>query len=233
MVSVPIGHPDDITLRAIETLRSADFLVCEEKKTGHRLISRHKIKKPLYTLNEHNERESSDEIIQLLLKNQSGAYFSDAGTPVFADPGRYLVNQCHQLEIPVIPIPGPSSLTAAMSVAGIDLHQFYYAGFLPRDASERRSAIRQLKQYDCPVIIYDTPYRLKALLEDVKAELTGAALATLLLSLTQPEERILRGPIARISAEVKRNYKKREFVLILESPAKTASSQAKKPRKRR
>lgn len=220
MVSVPIGHPDDITLRAIETLRKVDFIVCEEAKIGRRLLKHHDIKKPLYDLNEHNENESSEEIIQLLLRNQNGAYFSDAGTPLFADPGTYLVSQCHQMGIRVIPVPGPSSLTAAIAVAGVDTQQFYYAGFLPRVSAERRAAIRKLKQFECPVVIYDTPYRLRALLDDIKLELSAATDAVLLLSLTQPEERIIKGSIAEIIADVNANYTKREFVLIIEPPGK-------------
>lgn len=236
MVSVPIGHPDDITFRAVETLRSVDFVVCEEEKIGRKLLKRLEIDKPLFGLNEHNENESTQEVIQLLLKNQSGAYFSDAGTPLFADPGTPLVQQCHQIGIRVVPVPGASSLTAALSVAGLDIRQFYYAGFLPRVAAERRAALRKLQQFDCPVVIYDTPYRLKALLEDIKLEISATMRAVLLLSLTQPQEQIISGTIAEIIKDVNVNYSKREFVLILaptrkKNPAKPGHR--KSARKRR
>ena len=181
IVSVPIGNPDDITLRAIKTLQSVDFVVCEEIKIGRKLLKQLNIEKPLYHINEHDEKESSDEIMQLLLKNQSAAYFSDAGTPLFADPGTYLVNRCHEFGLQVIPVPGASSLTAALAVAGIDIKKFYYAGFLPRVTEERRSAIRKLKQFDCPIIIYDTPYRLRSLLDDIKLEFFPNTQVTLLL----------------------------------------------------
>lgn len=216
IVSIPIGHPDDITLRAIETLKQVDFVVCEEIKIGRKLLKRLEIEKPLYNLNEHNETESSQEIIQLLLKNKNGAYFSDAGTPLFADPGTVLVNQCHQMGIRVIPIPGPSSLTASLSVAGVNIQQFFYAGFLPRVPEERRSSIRKLQQFNCPVVIYDTPYRLRALLDDLKLELPPSTTATLLLALTQPDEQIISGTLSEVVADVNANYKKREFVLIVD-----------------
>lgn len=234
IVAVPIGHPDDITLRAIKTLQKVDFVVCEEAKVGRRLLKQLDIEKPLYLLNEHDEEESSDEIIQLLLKNQSGAYFSDAGTPLFADPGTYLVNHCHQFGIQVIPVPGASSLTAALSVAGVDTRQFYYAGFLPRVPTERRNAIRKLKHFECPVIIYDTPYRLRALLDDIKTELSAKTKAVLALSLTQAGERILTGTLADIIVDVNANYSKREFVLIIEpsSPQKPARQIQKKTRRK-
>ena len=233
IVSTPIGNPDDITLRAIKTLQSVDFVVCEEAKIGRKLLNQLRIEKPLYQINEHNEEESTDEIMQLLLRNQSAAYFSDAGTPLFADPGTYLVNRCHEVGIQVIPVPGASSLTAALAVAGIDIRQFYYAGFLPRVPTERRSALRKLKQFTCPVIIYDTPYRLRPLLDDIKTELSPVVRATLLLALTQPEETILKGSVADIISQVNANYLKREFVLIIEPSAGDRSTGYKREGERR
>ena len=221
VVSVPIGNPDDITLRAIKTIQSVDFVVCEELKIGRKLLKQLKVEKPLFHINEHDEKESSDEVIQMLFKGQNAAYFSDAGTPLFADPGTYLVNRCHEFGLRVIPVPGASSLTAALAVAGIDIKQFYYAGFLPRVAEDRRSAIRKLKRFDCPVIIYDTPYRLRSLLDDLKLELSASTKATLLLSLTQPAESIMKGSLDDIIHDINANYSKREFVLIVEPPVKS------------
>ncbi|NQU62991.1 MAG: 16S rRNA (cytidine(1402)-2'-O)-methyltransferase [SAR324 cluster bacterium] len=228
IVSIPIGNPDDITLRAIKTLQSVDFIVCEEAKIGRKLLKQLNVEKSLYQINEHNEEESSDEIMQLLLNNQSAAYFSDAGTPLFADPGTYLVNRCHECGIQVIPVPGASSLTAALSVAGIDINRFFYAGFLPRVPIERRAAIRKLKQFDCPIIIYDTPYRLQSLLDDIKHEFPLHVSAILLLSLTKSDECILKGTLADILAQVKKSQSKREFVLIIEPPKNIRSSDNKK-----
>jgi 16S rRNA (cytidine1402-2'-O)-methyltransferase len=228
IVSVPIGNPDDITLRAIKTLQTVDFFICVDLKIGRKLLKQLNIEKPLYQINEHDEKESSDEIMQLLFKNQSAAYFSDAGTPLFADPGTYLVNRCHEFGLRVIPVPGASSLTAALAVAGIDIKQFYYAGFLPRVPEERRLAIRKLKHFSCPIIIYDTPYRLRSLLDDLKLELSARTQATLLLSLTQPAETIIKGSLDSIIIDVNANYSKREFVLIVEPPQSSLTVNSKK-----
>lgn len=233
MVSVPIGHPDDITLRAIDILKKVDFLVCEELKIGRKLMNLLKIEKPLVDLNEHNETEFSAEITQKLLSGLSAAYFSDAGTPLFADPGTYLVKQCRALGIRVVPVPGPSSLTAALSVAGVDIRQFYYAGFLPRVSEERRSAIQRLSQFQCPVIIYDTPYRLKPLLQDLRSELPATTRAVLLLSLTQPEEQIVSGSLKEIINTVNINYRKREFVLILDPQPEDEAAHTRKQKSRK
>ncbi|MBU2645747.1 16S rRNA (cytidine(1402)-2'-O)-methyltransferase [bacterium] len=239
IVSVPIGNPDDITLRAVKTLQAVDFVICEEIKIGRKLLKQLDIEKPLVYINEHDEIESSDAVIQRLLKNQSAAYFSDAGTPLFADPGTYLVKRCHDLGIRVVPVPGASSLTAALAVAGVDIRQFYFAGFLPRVSIERRAALRNLKQFHCPVILYDTPYRLLTLLADIHLEFSPDTQIVLLLALTQPDERILKGTIADIISTVKKNYSKREFVLIIELAGKsqpkgrTGGGSKRQPYKRR
>ncbi|MBU3916047.1 16S rRNA (cytidine(1402)-2'-O)-methyltransferase [bacterium] len=215
VVSIPIGHPDDITLRAIETLKNADILICEEYKEGRKLIKRLNIDKELYNLNEHNEEDEVDELIQLLLKGKTAAIFSDCGTPLFADPGTRLVNRCHEAGIRVIPIPGPSSLLAALSVAGVEINQFYYAGFLSRKPEDRRHEIEKLTRFHCPVVIYDTPYRLKALLSDLKRDIPSAQQIVLLLSLTKPDERIVRGSVSEVLTQLNNASQKKEFVLIL------------------
>ena len=216
IISVPIGHPDDITLRAIETFKSVDFLICEEFKEGRKLLKRLHIQKELMNINEHTEVNEIDEIIRMLKEGKDGALFADCGTPLFADPGIQLVNRCHAAGIPVRSVPGASSLTSALSVAGVPLDQFYYAGFLPRNSPERRKEIRRLKRFACTIIIYDTPYRLVALLEDLKIELADKRSFVLLLSLTKKDEEIQRGNLSEILKEVKKRKIKKEFVLIIE-----------------
>ena len=215
IVSTPIGNPDDITLRAIDTFRKVDFLICEEIKVGRKLLKRLEIDKELYNLNEHNESEESEMILRLLLKGKSGAIFSDCGTPLFADPGTKLVRRCHETGVQVIPVPGASSLLAALAVAGVDTNRFYYAGFLSRKSNERRKDIRKLKMFQCPVIILDTPYRLRALLLDLKSEITAGRHIILLLSLTKPDEKIISGSVSDVLKQLGENPPKKEFVLIL------------------
>ncbi|MCG8339002.1 MAG: 16S rRNA (cytidine(1402)-2'-O)-methyltransferase [Proteobacteria bacterium] len=233
IVSVPIGHPGDITLRAVKTFEDADFLICEEFKNGRKLLKQLNIEKELFNLNEHNEETGTEEIIQELLKGKKAALFSDCGTPLFADPGSLLVKRCHETGIKVIPIPGASSLMAALVVAGVRLDQFHYAGFLPRNTSDRRKEIRNLLGFNCPVIIYDAPYRLSALITDLKAELPGVRQVTLALSLTKPDEKVLFGTMGDLVKMLGPKPPKKEFVMILHPQILKKSKKHVKTRKRR
>ena len=216
VVSIPIGHPDDITLRAIKTLESADILICEEFKNGRKLMKQLQLDQELYCINEHNEATEVETIIQLLLKGKTAALFSDCGTPLFADPGTTLVKRCHEMGLRVTPVPGASSLMAALAIAGVPTKQFYYAGFLSRKSDVRRSEIRKFSTLDCAVVIYDTPYRLAALLKDLLTELPSARQVFLAISLTKPDEKLIYGSIKEVCLQLGDHPPKKEFVLILE-----------------
>jgi 16S rRNA (cytidine1402-2'-O)-methyltransferase len=233
IVSIPIGHPDDITLRAIKTFENVDFLICEEFKNGRKLLKQLNIEKELFNLNEHNEESDTEEIIQELLKGKTAALFSDCGTPLFADPGNLLVKRCLETGIKVIPVPGASSLMAALVVAGVQLDQFYYAGFLPRNSTERRKEIRYLQSLKCPVVVYDAPYRLNALMADIKAELPAHRQLTLSLSLTKPDEKVLFGTTSDLMKMLGPTPPKKEFVLILHPQIPKKSKKHVKTRKRK
>ena len=216
VVAVPIGHPDDITHRAIKTLSEVDFLICEELKPARKMLKALGIQQELYQINEHNEKDDTEEIIALLKENKSAALFSDCGTPLFADPGTFLIKRCHESGIKISPIPGASSLTAALSVAGVETKQFYYAGSLPRNSDDRRKEIQKLNRMGCTIVIYDTPYRLLALLEDIQKELSSQRQLTILFSLTQLQEKIWKGPPGALIKKFKQNPLKQEFVLIVD-----------------
>lgn len=216
IVSTPIGHPDDITYRAVKVLKEVDFVICEEYKEGSKLLKRLEIKKELFSINEHNEQENAEEILSMLKSGKSAALISDCGTPLFADPGTFLVGRCHQSGIRVIPVPGASSLLSALAVAGVDSKQFYYAGFLPRKSDERRQAIRNLMKFDCSIVLYDTPYRMKQLLEDLNTEIGEQRDVTLTIGLTMKEERVVKGSIKKVIKELAAKPIKKEFVLIID-----------------
>ena len=232
VVSVPIGNKNDITLRAIETLRNADFLICEERKVAFPLLKRLDVEKELYELNEHTEEKQSDEIISLLLQGKDAAFFTDCGTPVFADPGTYFIKRCHESHIPIHPIPGPSSLMAALSVAGVGIKEFHFAGFLPRSSEDRKKELQRLQRFRCPVVIMDTPYRLQKLLLDVQSVYSGKKQIVLLIALTQPGETILRDSVSAILKNFQKNPFKKEFILILEADRPLKSKKHDKNMKR-
>lgn len=213
IVATPIGNPRDITLRALDVLQAVDAVICEEYREGSTLLKKLGINKEIILVNEHNEADQASLIAQRLHQNQSLALISDCGTPVFADPGASLIHVMVEQGIPVVPIPGPSSLMTALSILDVKLDRFIYAGFLPRDRDDRRKALKYLRSMRFPIILMDAPYRLFAVLEDIETVYGGGANITLTLNLTLPGENIFRGTVAE--AKKKLAQRKSEFVLIV------------------
>lgn len=217
IVATPIGDMGDITLRAIETLRKVDGIICEEARVGTTLLKKLEIPtKELILLNEHNEHEKAADLVIRIARGESFALISDCGTPVFADPGAFLVQQISQMELPIVPVPGASSLMAALSVLDFKAERFVYAGFLPRDPVQRRKQLESLRYLKMAVIILDTPYRLGALLDDVGKVFGAGQRVTLAMDLTLPSETILRGRLDELRKRV--GPRKAEFILIVHPP---------------
>ncbi len=214
IVATPIGNYQDITLRAINTLRSASAVVCEELRLGSTLLKKIGIEqKEILTLNEHNEDEQTGMLIIRLHQGDSLALISDCGTPTFADPGARLLEEAIQQEIQVVPIPGPSSLMSTLSVSPIPLNEFIFAGFLPRKDPERISKLRNLQSIRMPLVLMDTPYRLGKLLEEVETVFGKNRQVTLAIDLTLHSELVLHGSLAEIRQRIQ--ARKGEFVLVV------------------
>ena len=213
IVATPIGNPRDITLRAMDILQEVDAVICEEHREGSTLLKKLGITKEIILLNEHNEAAQAPAIVERLRQNQALALISDCGTPVFADPGATLIRRLVEENLPVVPVPGPSSLMAALSILDFKLDRFIYAGFLPRDRDERRKALKHLRSTRFPIILMDAPYRLFPLLEDLEAVYGATVSITLAMDLTLPSETIFRGTIAE--AKQRLSQRKGEFVLIV------------------
>jgi len=214
VVAVPIGNSDDITLRAIKVLKGIDFLICEEYRNGSKLLKSLEISKPIELLNEHNERAQTGKILQKLLENpQKAALISDAGTPLFADPGNELVRMCHENNIRVVPVPGVSSLLAALMGSGIRLERFLYYGFLPANKDKRLSALKKLP-VDLDLVFLEAPYRLKPFLRDLTKILGNHRQGIIAYKLTYPQEQFFWGNLKEL-AVMTENLPKGEFVFIL------------------
>ncbi|MDD3050360.1 MAG: 16S rRNA (cytidine(1402)-2'-O)-methyltransferase [Candidatus Cloacimonetes bacterium] len=216
VVATDIGNKSDITLRAVEVLNQTDFLICEEYRTGSTLLKRLEISKPIVLLNEHNEKEATPQIIEKLLMNsESASLISDAGTPLFADPGNNLVWQCHQNNIRVTPVPGVSSIMTALMGSGVVRDKFIYYGFLPANKQERIKEISNLNRLsDWDIILLETPYRLRQILTDLKNKLGAKRKAVVAYKLTQPEEKFFWGTLSEITT-MTTDLPKGEFVIIL------------------
>jgi 16S rRNA (cytidine1402-2'-O)-methyltransferase len=217
IVSTPIGNYEDITLRALNVLREVDFIICEEFREARRVLSKYKIEKELIELNEHNEEKASDEILQMILNGKSAALISDCGTPLFSDPGHLLVDLAIQNKIDVVPIPGVSSLLAALVGSGLDFEKFYYYGWLSPKKDIRRKQLLDLKRRKETIVLMDTPYRLKTLMADI-VKLFGSNISCVLaFELTKEKEKFYRGNAGNILKHVEKENLKGEFVLIIQN----------------
>jgi 16S rRNA (cytidine1402-2'-O)-methyltransferase len=216
LVATPIGNYGDITFRALDVLRSVDLVVYEERREGERLLKHYSIQKPVESLNEHNEAAAWHVILNVLSSGKSVALVSDAGTPVFADPGQFLVQKAIERGIRIVPIPGASSLLPALIVSGFSLDAFLFSGWLSPKKERRRAELRNVLQEKRTVVLMDTPYRLLPLLKDV-AELAGASRRVCVaFNLTLPDEEIYRGTAADVHRQVSARQKKGEFVLVIQ-----------------
>jgi 16S rRNA (cytidine1402-2'-O)-methyltransferase len=214
VVATPIGNQDDITLRALQILKTVDFVICEERKEGSKLLKSYGLQKPLECLNEHNENEMTPILLKkILIDNQTAALISDAGTPLFADPGNRLVRDCLANNIPVIPVPGASSVMAALMMSGLQNEQFLYYGFLPANKQERLKAIKLLPLH-LNIVFLEAPYRLKPFLRDLITGLSGKREAIIAYKITQPQEKIFWGTLKELQIQTQ-NLPKGEFVFIL------------------
>ncbi len=213
MVAVPIGNYRDITLRAIEVLKTVDAVICEEQREGSTLLKKLGIQNELVCLNEHNEEEQSINLVQRLQSGQSLALVSDCGTPVFADPGYRLIELIAGIGVKTIPIPGASSLMAALSLVDFKLDKFIYAGFLPREDDRRRQELARLRSTGMTVVLMDTPYRMARLVEEVANTFGEGTSVILACDLTLPSEVIYRTSAGELARKL--NGKKAEFVLIV------------------
>ncbi|HXM80512.1 MAG TPA: 16S rRNA (cytidine(1402)-2'-O)-methyltransferase, partial [Burkholderiales bacterium] len=168
VVATPIGNLADASPRAVEALRAADLIACEDTRTTRTLLARHAISARTFALHEHNERAAAAKLLEALRAGKNVALVSDAGTPALSDPGAMLVEQAHRAGIRVTPVPGPSAAVAAFSASGFAAERFLFAGFLPARRAARRKALEGL-DLPWPVILYEAPHRVLETMEDLVA----------------------------------------------------------------
>lgn len=219
IVATPIGNLQDITIRALDVLRNVDVVLCEERREGTTLMKKLDIPdKEILLVNEHNEKQMQEAVLMKLAAGNTIAMISDCGTPVFADPGAQIISIVSQAGFRVVPVPGPSSLMATLSVLDFQAEPFYYVGFLPREDAERARMLLRLKSLKVTLIIMETPYRLRRLIQDAQKTFGDQQRITLAFDLTLPGERIYRGSIKEVMNQI--SDKKGEFVLVVHPPNK-------------
>lgn len=227
IVATPIGNLEDITLRAIRTLKEADVIAAEDTRHTQVLLKHFAINTPLTSFHEHNERAKTAQLVTRLERGESIALVSDAGTPAISDPGYRLVVAAIGAGIRVIPIAGPSALIAALSAAGLPTDGFDFRGFLPARKQERRSKLQELRDGRYTMVFYETPHRLQESLDDVR-EILGDRRMVLAREVTKLHEEFLRGRISEVIGEVSRREIRGEMTLVIEgcSNSNAASKEA-------
>ena len=220
LVATPIGNYDDITFRAIQVLKEVDVIVCDERSEGQRLLRHYGIENQVETLNEHNEAAAASVIITILKEGKSIALISDAGTPVFSDPGRILVEKAIHQNIKIVPIPGASSLLPALIVSGFSIKEFVFAGFLSPKRERRLTELCEFRKERCTIVLMDTPYRLVQLLRDMADVFGETRRVCVAFDLTLSTEEIFHGTAPTLYQKFLKEEKKGEFVVVLEGMKK-------------
>ena len=216
LVAVPIGNDADFSTRSIEVLKNVDLILCEEYKEAKRILKLLSIEKNLLAVNEHTEKEESQNVIDLLKKGNNIALISDHGTPLLEDPGKHVVQKAIKNNLKVTSVPGPSSILTALILSGFDTKRFTYCGLLSPKKNEREKELKLYKNISHTTIFLDTPYRLNSLLQSMLSIIGGEREIALCLNLTTSDEKIIRGKIEDLFKQVKKyEIKKSEFVIIM------------------
>jgi 16S rRNA (cytidine1402-2'-O)-methyltransferase len=219
IVATPIGNLDDITFRAIETLKNADVILAEDTRHSRRLLNHYDIKTDLRAFHEHNETQKSQLVISELLEGKNMALISDAGTPLISDPGYVLVREAKKAGVMVSPIPGASAMISAMSVAGIASDQFGFFGFLPNKQTARIKAIQAIAHIDQTAIFYESPKRILACARDLQSVLGDERIVCFAKELTKSFETIKTDTLPNLInyLEADQAHQKGEFVVLISS----------------
>jgi 16S rRNA (cytidine1402-2'-O)-methyltransferase len=220
VVATPIGNLEDITLRALRVLRAVDLIAAEDTRTTRKLLSHYDIHTPLISYHEHSPPEREAQILEALERGDV-ALVSEAGTPGISDPGLRLIREAVRRGHRVVPIPGPSAVTAALAVSGLPTTPFLCLGFLPRERNERREHIAAVAQLPYTLVIFEAPHRLRASLSDL-LELLGDRQVAIARELTKVHEEVWRGSLAAAVRHFEAVQPRGEFTLVIEGAAQPA-----------
>jgi 16S rRNA (cytidine1402-2'-O)-methyltransferase len=214
LVGTPIGNLEDITLRALRILREADQIAAEDTRHTQKLLQHYEIARPLVSYHEHNEMTRAPELLISLEQGAKIALVSDAGMPLVSDPGHRLVTLCLRHQIPVVPVPGPSALLAALSASGLPNEEFLFVGFLPQRSGERRRALERLRIEDRTIIFYEAPHRISECVADAR-EILGDRPACLAREVTKLHEEFRRGKLSAIANSLEERPARGEITLLI------------------
>ena len=213
IVATPIGNLEDMTFRAVRTLKEVNYIFAEDTRVTRKLLNHYEIENTVYRYDEHTKMHQIANIINLLKEGKDIALVTDAGTPCISDPGYELVDAAHNEGIRVVPIPGASALTAAASAAGMTMRRFCFEGFLPKKKG-RQTLLKALADEERTIVIYDSPFRIEKTLRDIE-QFMGVKEVVIIREITKIYEEILRGTTTELIEKLAKNPIKGEIVLLI------------------
>ncbi|MBA7602705.1 Ribosomal RNA small subunit methyltransferase I [subsurface metagenome] len=213
IVATPIGNLEDVSKRALRILSEVDLILCEDTRVTKKLLDHYEIRTPTLSYHQHSRLKRIEHIIQLLKRGKNLALVSDAGTPGISDPGNQLIARLSQLDIQIIPIPGPSAVTAAASIAGLAMDKFLFIGF-PPVKKKRKRFFEEVVNSKYPVIFYESPYRIIKSLTELRT-IDNRLSVVVCRELTKKFETIYRGTVEKVLEKLEKSEVKGEFVVIV------------------
>ena len=218
VVATPIGNLEDISYRAVRILTEADLVAAEDTRHSRVLLSHYNISTPMQAVHEHNETQVTGQILERITNGEAVALISDAGTPLISDPGYRLVQAAREANLPVHVVPGPSAVTAALSVAGLPPDRFAFEGFLPSKTSARRKKLESLGRETRTLVFFESSHRIEDSIDDMSKAFGGHRLAAVCRELTKKFETVLRAPLTEISEQLAqdKNQTRGEFVVVVD-----------------
>lgn len=222
LIATPIGNLDDITLRAIKTIESADIIAAEDTRQTGKLLKHLNISKPMIIYHRHNEDTKKEELVKLLMEGKNIGVITDAGTPGISDPGEVLVKRAIDEGIQVIPIPGACALINALIASGLNTREFVFYGFISNDNKLRENTFNDMKRQNKTIILYEAPHRLLKILEDIRSHF-GDIYIVVAKELTKIHESFIRGSISEVEKVLENP--KGEYIVLFEVNAKSEEEQ--------
>ncbi len=218
IVATPIGNLQDITLRALEILKSVDFILCEDTRHTLKLLNHFEIKKPLISYHQHSKLQKIEDIIDLLKQGKDLALVSDAGSPGVCDPGNKLVEEVIKAlgeKVEIIPIPGASTLSAILSVCGVNSDRFLFLGFLPMK-KKRKEFLEKIVGSEYPVIFFESPYKILKTLKEIE-KLNSKSNVIVGKELTKMFEKVYRGDVKEVIEKIEKDGARGEYVVMIQN----------------
>ena len=224
IVGTPIGNLGDITLRALETIKSVDFIAAEDTRVTRKLLSHYEISKPLVSYHEHNRNESGEKIVERIIAGENCALVTDAGMPAISDPGSELVKLCAEEGIEVLVVPGASAVASAVAISGIDSTRFCFEGFLSTSKKSRREHLDSIRNEKRAMVFYEAPHKLKRTLSDLAETLGGERKIAICREMTKLYEECIRTTLGEAERYYSDKTPKGEFVLVIEGASEESRS---------